>query len=226
MPGMDTGAPPRKTSPGGRTFTAHGRNHARRGRPANKALPDTRRPPSDRDHGHHAGPPTTQRSIPLEMILPSKEVSTKRGAIHWKRHADDGGAWLARRWEAGPGRSDCARRSYLPMVSRWCSVLWAGLSEAADVRGPLDKWCRHLGLRPLQLAGSAEDASRLLAGRLRDARMLNRHAPLLPLARRTTRQGHPRIADPRSKRRMKKIHCKWAFAVARSPLVSEITRVT
>ena len=31
-------------------------------------------------------------------------------------------------------------------------------------------------------------------------------APLLPLARRTTRKSHPRIADPRSKRRMKKAH--------------------
>jgi hypothetical protein len=30
MPGMGTGASPRKTSPGGRTFKAHGRNHARR----------------------------------------------------------------------------------------------------------------------------------------------------------------------------------------------------
>ena len=31
-------------------------------------------------------------------------------------------------------------------------------------------------------------------------------APLLPLARRTTRQGHPRIADPRGITRMKKVH--------------------
>ena len=30
-------------------------------------------------------------------------------------------------------------------------------------------------------------------------------APLLPLARRTTRKSHPRIADPRSKRRMKRL---------------------
>jgi hypothetical protein len=47
----DTGARPRKTSPGGRTFIAHGRNHARRR-------------PSDRDHCHHAGSPTTQCRIP------------------------------------------------------------------------------------------------------------------------------------------------------------------
>ena len=31
--GTDTGAPPRKTSPGGRTFITHGRNHARRRQP-------------------------------------------------------------------------------------------------------------------------------------------------------------------------------------------------
>jgi hypothetical protein len=33
-----------------------------------------------------------------------------------------------------------------------------------------------------------------------------RQAPMLPLARRPARQGHPRIADPRGKRRMKKAH--------------------
>ena len=32
-------------------------------------------------------------------------------------------------------------------------------------------------------------------------------APLLPLARRPARQGHPRIADPPGKCRMKKAHC-------------------
>jgi hypothetical protein len=32
----------------------------------------------------------------------------------------------------------------------------------------------------------------------------SQQAPLLPLARRPARQGHPRIADPRDKRRMKK----------------------
>jgi hypothetical protein len=57
MPGTDTGAPPRKTSPGGRTFIAHGRNHARRR-------------PSDRDHCHHAGSPTTQCRIPACSAYP------------------------------------------------------------------------------------------------------------------------------------------------------------
>ena len=32
-------------------------------------------------------------------------------------------------------------------------------------------------------------------------------APLLPLARRTARQGHPRIADPRGITRVEKVHC-------------------
>jgi hypothetical protein len=32
-------------------------------------------------------------------------------------------------------------------------------------------------------------------------------APLLPLARRTTRQGHSRIAGPRGITRMEKVHC-------------------
>ena len=36
-------------------------------------------------------------------------------------------------------------------------------------------------------------------------------APLLPLARRATRQGHPRPGDPRGITRMKKAHCAKAF---------------
>jgi len=39
-------------------------------------------------------------------------------------------------------------------------------------------------------------------------------APLLPLARRSARQGHPRIADPRGKVRMKKAHCPTSYSHA------------
>jgi hypothetical protein len=43
-------------------------------------------------------------------------------------------------------------------------------------------------------------------------------APVLPLARRTARQGHPCFAGPRGKRRMKKAHCSVTSApIWRSP---------
>ena len=44
------------------------------------------------------------------------------------------------------------------------------------------------------------------------------HPPLLPLARRATRQGHPRIADPRGKRRMKKVQLRNPRATRKNPL--------
>ncbi|WP_405593536.1 NB-ARC domain-containing protein [Streptomyces sp. NBC_01092] len=81
---------------------------------------------------------------------------------------------VVRGWP-GVGKSTLAAAfAHRALSNGWFSdgVLWAALSEARDVRGQLDLWCRQLGLPPLRPTDSEEDVSRLLAGRLRDSSTL------------------------------------------------------
>jgi hypothetical protein len=77
MPGTDAGGPATQDLTRQRTFNAHGRNHARRGSPANKALPGCSSAASDQTMAitqghlrHSAESPPAAPTADSEQVRP------------------------------------------------------------------------------------------------------------------------------------------------------------
>ena len=115
-----------------------------------------------------------------------------------------------------PGRCPARSTTRRPSGSgaSWHELEAAGLVTLAD-KGYQGSTYAKIPYRGKNKPESQKEANRAHAklrvtrrARERPAQDLEHppQAPLLPLARRPARQGHPRIADPRGKRRMKKVH--------------------
>ena len=105
MPGMDAGAPPRGHHPAAAPSSHTAETMPGGGSPANKALPDARRRPSDRDHGRSARPDCYAGGLGGGMQI----VSSGRRRIIFgcgRVRQRDSGRCLARQviWRSGPGR--------------------------------------------------------------------------------------------------------------------------
>ncbi|WP_423835090.1 NB-ARC domain-containing protein [Streptomyces manipurensis] len=114
---------------------------------------------------------------PLPEVFVGREgdIAHLRARVNPDRPRSGGMPVVAVRGWPGIGKSTIAAAvARDATVNGWYpdGVLWAGLSEAGDVRGQLGSWFRRLGLGPLEVTDTIDDAGRLLSGRLRDARAL------------------------------------------------------